>query len=684
MTKKTSFFSIFLILLAVWLVVRNGISPTCRIIKNNSRLSVYFDGYLVGQATETFSEKKKLIISFFHQDLESPYFNEESSVNFNSLDLPSGNYQKSFQIRNPFSVKLIFSGEKTYSFYFNPYRHLNSGWEDPNNIITNLRNEQVKISFLKGVCWMIWLLFKPFIFIIVICFLILIFWQKFNPTKIKIQNKEKNFISVSHIGIIVLIGFSFFWSRYLMTKYLGEVPHVPDSISYMIEGKILSSGHSTIPFSSIPKFIPADQYEQYFHHWFLPFNKNLIVFYPLGHPIVLAIGQIIGHMEFIPPAIGGFILLIIYFIVYKTTGSVFFSLFSSILMLASPFFQTQTIDYMSHNTAAFYLLMAVIPIFFSRPENYFLTGFFGGMLFNTRPLTCAAFILILCFYEIAILIKVWTLNRKLILKKIFFSLFGLCIPLVIFLSYNYKITGSILKTPYEYHGILNKVGFGQDFKIGYGLLHGFSNLAVFSLFFLKNYFVSFFPFLLSIILLPFFNRKSEVIFCLMMALGLIFVWTLYDGNFFMYGPRFIYESTPFFILVCGFAFHKLFTLFSPLLWKILTSFIILFYLSQVALFELSWLGLRPAEYQGIVHVPSNINELRNFNWSDDRLLKLKKKWQGLPQVFLIKKCFNWWCESGHALNTYPLSSSKPLFLTLPDNYQGEIKSAKIIDYENFQ
>ncbi|NCN23231.1 MAG: hypothetical protein GW921_03570, partial [Gallionella sp.] len=406
--------------------------------------------------------------------------------------------------------------------------------------------------------------------------------------KIKDDSKKINLkLSIKIIIIPLIIALlSFFWSRHLMVNYLRDVPHVPDSISYVVLAKIISSGKFIFPYSEIPSYIRADQIKDFFYHWFQTNKTGLFVPYLIGHPLVLALGNLFGIINYIPPLVGSLTLLLIFFITYFLTQSVMFSLISMGLCFISPFFQTQTIDYLSHNSAVLFILFSIFPLFLNKESTkyFLLTGFFLGMLLNTRPLTFVAVFISIILYLIIEFIK--DKKFKKFLLKLTYSLIGSITPGLIFLYYNFATSGNIFTTPYQFHGILNKVGFGSDFKIGYGLLNTFSNLAVFSLFFLKNYYVSFFPLLLSFLLLPFSGKYlKKILFLQFLSLSIIGVWTLYDGNFFMYGPRFIYESVPILGILYGLSFFVLYQVFRHTNWKYFSYLLFIFYFVFIFLFE---------------------------------------------------------------------------------------------------
>jgi hypothetical protein len=210
---------------------------------------------------------------------------------------------------------------------------------------------------------------------------------------------------------------------------------------------------------------------------------------------------------------------------------------------------------------------------------------------------------------------------------------------------------------------LDKVGFGSEFKLEYGLLHTFSNLAVFSFFYMKNYYVSFLPLLLGVLCLMRYRKTSglNILFLLTLSLAIIFVWTLYDGNFFMYGPRFIYESTPIITILFGYTAYQIIS-HLPKYYSITISLLIIY--SLVSL-ELSWLGYQSVPYSGVVYVPSSIAELVGFNNVSNKFAKYDNN----HKVNLMEYCLDWWCHGeGVWKNNFPLTNNSTIFLGLPLDY----------------
>lgn len=672
------FVIIYLCLFTAFIWSKDGPSTKLQLIKNGPNLTFFFEDKIIAQAQDLSSEKKKLKILFGYQDVESKYFQNSSSSSRNDIILAQ-NYNETVYLKNPFSVRLYFTGKNPYLFYINPYRHFDSGFEDINNVLLNKKNYAPQISTANGIKWIFWLLLKPFPYLSIIFFLIFAFYKNLKQTPI--AEKTKKLTKPAIIIALSIAALSFFYSLYLMNRYTLGIPHVPDAVSYVLLAKMLSSGQMIIPLSQIPKILPHQFVGDFLHHWFIFRDNVFFVQYLVGHPALLAIGNIFGAMSLIPPLVGAATLVLVFYLTFKLTNSTPFSTIATLILFASPFFQTQTIDFMSHNTAAFYLLLSLLPLYRNK-NNYFITGFFQGMLLNTRPLTAAATLPLLFIYIIIRLLK--TKEKSTFFRGVFTFIAGLTIPLFIFFYYNHLTTGDIFQTPYAYHGIINMTALGTDFKLGLGLLTTFSSLTAFSLFFLRNYYVSFLPFLISLILVPLLGKqKFNLFFLQLLASSIVAIWTLYIGVFFIYGPRLIYEATPILAILYGVTFYHLFNLFERSFPKILVLVFFAIFFYNILVFELSWLDIRKPEYSGITFIPSTIAELKNFNSVEGKFLNIYKENKNKDKIFLMKNCANWWCTGeGIWLNGFPLTRSKPLFLTLPEKYNGELKNAQIIDWEN--
>jgi hypothetical protein len=668
-----------------------GIAVDARVARKGEHVEFWFAGQLLGEADVPSTCTVNLLrVEFDYQDLYGRYFEGTSSTDRPNVPLPAGDFDFPFVLRNPIKVVFRLLGPEGHkvNFLILPYRHLDAHWEDADNVLQNKKQQRPKIPFLTGVQWILWVALKPYPIAVALFFAIWLSRGVRREEPVELPLPDGSGMRRTHWWMLlagIAPAISFFWSRYLMHNYLLDAPHVPDAVHYVLLAKVLASGHFVMPFGDVPAIVPRGDIAAYFDLWFNALNDTLAVRYPLGHPLVLAIGQLFHAMELVPPLVGCATLVLVFFLAWKITRSVAAGVGAQLICLASPFFQTQTVDYMSHNTAAMYLLAALLPLGSRKRPWFAFTGFFLGMLMNTRPLTFLGAFAAVMLYEAIRVVRVRDWMDC--FRRILWGAIGGLAPALLFLYYNHCVTGSIFETPYKYHGLTNRVMWGQDFFMGYGLLHGFSNLVAFSLFFLRNYYVSFVPLLLSIFMLPFCAGRRRMLFALQSTAIAIFVmWMFYDGNFFMYGPRFIYEAAPVLTVLYAVIICLCYRQIRRRLGRVIFFIALAVWVWSIGVFEVQWLGLRRPEYLGIVYVPSSIKDLRGFNAIDDRFVRFYEKHKGEDSLILMTNESSWWSTGGGVwMNEFPLTRSHPLILNKPLDEKIPIpKGAVVIEWSKLE
>src|SRR4030042_5259449 len=109
---------------------------------------------------------------------------------------------------------------------------------------------------------------------------------------------------------------------------------------------------------------------------------------------MLAIGQLVGAVWLVPPALGALCVVLIYAVGRQIHGGPV-GIAAALLLAFSPFFQMTASNLMSHNTAAFYILACLFLIgvnWRSKVLAYGLAGVCFGLLLNTRPMTAVALV----------------------------------------------------------------------------------------------------------------------------------------------------------------------------------------------------------------------------------------------------------------------------------------------------
>jgi len=365
-------------------------------------------------------------------------------------------------------------------------------------------------------------------------------------------------ISVSYtVAVLMFLVFAIVLRFNL--AYRDHMPFVPDSIAYIFQAKIFASGHLTADPPPVKGafdfFVPAP---------FALTDTAWAAQYPFAHPLMLAFGQIIGAPWLIPPLLAAGSAGLI-FLVGRRVHSDRVGLIAAILLATSPFFIMNASDLMSHNTAGFFLLasLACLMRIDRRPLLFgALAGLGFGLLLNTRPLTALALAPPFGAY---LLLQFLPRDDRLKAAKglaAFVAVAGAMA--LLFLGWNYRITGDVFQTGYQATGVTffptdasgtsgggvgNALGLGgshqgsigiQNERIQMGLLllvlHGWPQFIGIGF--------SLLPFLFG-------TRKVQDWFFLACAVTTTGAWVGYESTGVMYGPRYWYEAMPFLILLAA-------------------------------------------------------------------------------------------------------------------------------------
>ncbi len=341
----------------------------------------------------------------------------------------------------------------------------------------------------------------------------------------------------------IVIEFAFAIAVYISYSLLSHQPHVPDGIAYVFQAKVLASGH----LSASPPPVPA-AFEFISPPFVQIFGSHWAAVYPFGHPLLLAIGARAGVVWLIPPLVGAACVAMILLLGRKLfdarTGAV-----AMILLATSPFFLMQAGSFMSHNTAAFYLLASMLALAYidRRPALYgVIAGVAFGLLLNTRPLTALALVVPFGAWLLSMLIA-RTHRRTGAIEIAAFVAVGL-LMIGAYLLYNYGTTGHVFSSGYQSSGDpTQQVGFSGAHSVAAGMQNEQIQMA-FLLLVLNGWptYVG-----LALVLLPFLlgTRDPRDWFLLASAIFVVGAWTLFEGNGVMYGPRYWYEAVPFLMLL---------------------------------------------------------------------------------------------------------------------------------------
>ena len=218
---------------------------------------------------------------------------------------------------------------------------------------------------------------------------------------------------------------------------------------------------------------------------------------------------------------------------------------------------------MSHNTGGFFLLasLACLTAGHKRPLLFgALAGLAFGLLLNTRPLTATA--LVVPFGGFLLWQLVPHETRRIGAMHLAAFVAGGALMALMFLGWNYTITGDAFRTGYQATGVTffdtastvnltdvadagvgAGIGIGGDHDSALGMQNERIQLGLLLL--VLHGWPQFVGLLFS--LLPFLlgSRKLHDWFFLACAIAVTGVWVTYESAGVMYGPRYWYESIPF-------------------------------------------------------------------------------------------------------------------------------------------
>lgn len=247
---------------------------------------------------------------------------------------------------------------------------------------------------------------------------------------------------------------------YLVTERVFEgIAHIEDEMAYVWQARAIAGGHMMLPSPPEPK--------SFLVPFVIDYNGQRFGKYPLGWPVVLAFGELIGVRSLINPILAGLGVWLTYRL-GKRSISETVGLIGAGLTLTSPFFLMNSGSLLSH---PFGLVLSTAFVLFwldaftlSDTRNRWLPTLAAsaalGALILTRPLTAVAVCLPFGFHGLYLLIRGGGNTRT---RLLVFVLIVLLLGSLHF-SWQYALTGDALLNPYTLWWEYDKVGFGP----GYG------------------------------------------------------------------------------------------------------------------------------------------------------------------------------------------------------------------------
>ncbi|MBI1389472.1 MAG: hypothetical protein GC154_13595 [bacterium] len=340
---------------------------------------------------------------------------------------------------------------------------------------------------------------------------------------------------------------------------LGGIPHIHDSISQYFQAKIFARGHL---------YAPAPAHPEFFERVYIMMDQGRwYSIFPPGFALLLSIGIRMGAPALVNPLLTAFAVPLIFALALRVTRSAAIARAAAALFTLSPFSMMMGAGYMNHPACLVWstlFFLAYLSAFEANNARRMTAlaaaaGFCFGMATLTRPVTALAFLIVALVWWALQWRGGWR-NRALCLAA--FIAGGLPCGAFQF-YYNHATTGSALLSPYQeqYNDI--PLGFGET---GWGpedvlpgkpnvvhhtVLQGLSN----SLCNLNglNYWLFGWPIpsltLAAALFLPGMRRTRFDWFCLAAALSQSASYSLFFYQDYCFGPRFLYETMPFWLIL---------------------------------------------------------------------------------------------------------------------------------------
>ena len=358
-------------------------------------------------------------------------------------------------------------------------------------------------------------------------------------------------------GLIVLASFAF--TLYVALVQYRGYPHILDASAYYFQAKIFASGRLSAP---VPGNLDAFQ-----GPFMIAYQGRWFAQYAPATSLLLALGMVLRVPWLIEPLLGAAAIWGIYRI-----GCLLFSPFEGMLavLLAalSPFYAFLVPSYLSHIPALFFAVYFLLTLLrfgrYWRSRDLLLAAACLGALLLTRELSAviigAVSILYVAFVHHAALrrhIAEW-LPALPVASAIF------CLAVFGYLLYSWLQTGDALTTPRMLFSPADVYGFGEGIGF-YGqhtLAAGLVNLDQLLTILLIDLYG--WPFYLTLAFVPCaflrligtrhigrasFSSMQWDTFCLLLLCALIAAQVGYFYHGIFLGPRYLYETLPFLLLL---------------------------------------------------------------------------------------------------------------------------------------
>jgi len=355
------------------------------------------------------------------------------------------------------------------------------------------------------------------------------------------DHRKAPLAAIEIVFVALLFAGACVYLSWITCTLLDGIPHVQDSVVYNFQAQTLSRGALYAPAPPNPPSFAFDFLMVQDGKWFGHF--------PLGHPLLLMFGHLVGRPWIVPPLVGACVLVLIYLIARelfsREAGAV-----SALLAFSSPFFQVHAPNFMSHSSGSFYLALGIFSLIkASRGGGRWwgiLSGVALGLFFNTRPLNAVPAIALsfaLLFY--------FVLTRRASWGVILGFCAGGLLMFAFFLYTNYALVGNPFQIHYRPMGDAIDF-FGEKQPLGLSLLHYYASMTMFIMIILGWPPVFTTGFFLAFLLLAKKNAWELFLFLLFVCMTVVNVLNpTMSSPIYMYGPRYMYEAFFVFIMMAA-------------------------------------------------------------------------------------------------------------------------------------
>lgn len=321
-----------------------------------------------------------------------------------------------------------------------------------------------------------------------------------------------------------------------------NLAHLEDEMAYVWQADLIARGDLTLATPPCPRCFLVP--------FVIDYQGQRFGKYPLGWPVLLALGTRLGVRWLVNPLLAGLGVWLIYRLGKKLTDEKT-GLLAAFLTASSPFFLINSGSLLSHpwtlvlSTALAIAWLDAFSLQGGRVSRGLAAGTAGavlGALAVTRPLTAVALALPFMLHALVLLVRG---GRQARLNLVRVALLAGSIASLHFL-WQYAVTGSALLNPYTLWWPYDTIGFGPGVGLqngGFSPLHAWWNTV-------KNIDVGTSDLFgwgrLSYIFIPFgmfaLRRDARAWLVGGMLPGLILTYMLYWVGAWLFGPRYYYEG----------------------------------------------------------------------------------------------------------------------------------------------